>query len=87
MASRKVLKKAIKGACGELFADCVALSMCKDANKEVLFALEGKLVDLCQDFVSRLSHTEKGNEKKFYKKLVAEFTDSINAIAEEIIKA
>jgi hypothetical protein len=87
MASRKELKKSIKGACGELFADCVALSMCPDANREALNNIELKLINICDEYVARLSHTQKGAEKSYYKKLVAEFTEVINATAEEIIKA
>jgi hypothetical protein len=87
MASRKNLKKSIKGACGELFADCVALSMCAGANKELLFQLEQKIVDICTEYVSRISHTQKGAEKIYYQKLIAEFTEAIDAVAEEIIKA
>ena len=87
MASRKALKKSIKGACGELFADCVALSMCVGANRDALQAIEVKLVGICKEYVSRISHTQKGAEKVYYKKLVSEFTEVINATAEEIIKA
>lgn len=87
MASRKNLKKSIKGACGELFADCVALSMCGGANQELLLQLEQKIVDICSEYVSRISHTQKGAEKLYYKKLINEFTAAIDETAEAIIKA
>lgn len=87
MASRKNLKKEVKSICGELFADCVALSMCEQGNPEKLQELMAKIVAIYQDYVTRISHTEKGSEKLFYKKLRSEFADKANAISDEIIKA
>ena len=39
------------------------------------------------EFVARINHTEKGSEALFYKKLRKEFTDTVNRIHEELIKA
>lgn len=87
MASRKQLKKSIKNACGELFTDCVILSKCEGANVEALQQIELKLITVYNDYVARLSHTQKGSEKIFYKKLITEFTEIINEISAEIVKA
>ncbi len=87
MASRKQLKKSIKNACGELFTDCVILSKCEGANVETLQQIELKLIAVYNEYVARLSHTQKGAEKIFYKKLIAEFTEIINEISAEIVKA
>lgn len=88
MASRKNLKKAVKNICGELFADCVALSMCQQGGDEVkLHELMSMVMVTYQDYVSRISHTEKGNEKTFYKTLRSEFTAQVNKISEEIVQA
>lgn len=87
MASRKQLKKSINLVCGELFADCVALSLCQQADKEALQALMAEGLALQSEYVSRISHTEKGQEKLFYKKLREEFTAKSNELSEKIIKA
>ena len=87
MASRKELKKSIKNACGELFTDCVVLSKCEGANIEALQQIELKLIAVYNEYVARISHTQKGAEKIFYKKLIAEFTETINELAEDIVKA
>lgn len=87
MASRKNLKKAIKNICGELLADCVALRMVDQANTDVLDGLMVNILNLNNEFVARINHTEKGSERTFYKKLREEFTDQVNAIAEDIAKA
>ena len=34
MANRKQLKKSVKSITGERFADCVALSMCNQADRQ-----------------------------------------------------
>lgn len=87
MASRKNLKKAVKNICGELFADCVALSMCQQGDEQKLHELMSMIMVTYQDYVARISHTEKGNEKKFYKTLRSEFTAQVNKLSEEIVQA
>ena len=51
MASRKTLKKHVKMIAGDLFADCVALSMCDSVNKEELERIMKEVIALYQDFV------------------------------------
>lgn len=87
MANRRQLKKALKNATGELFADCVALGMCQQCDQETLDAIMADIIALHLDYVSRVSHTEKGSEKKFYQVLRREFTEKANAISERIVNA
>lgn len=69
MANRRQLKKSVKMLTGELFADCVALSMCQQGNKEKLDELMKEVIELHIDYVARISHTERGSEKVFYRNL------------------
>ena len=46
-----------------------------------------KLIAVYNEYVARISHTQKGAEKIFYKKLIADFTETINQLAEDIVKA
>ncbi len=87
MASRKQLKKSVKTVTGDLFADCVALSMCQQGNQETLNQLMQETVELYADYVSRISHTEPGAARKFYAKFKAEFTEKVNALSERIVNA
>jgi len=87
MASRKHLKKSIKNVTGSLFADCVALTMCQQGNGETLEALMREIIELNTDFVTRISHTERGAERAFYQALCKEFTEKANDLSERIIKA
>lgn len=87
MANRKQLKKSIAVVTGELFADCVALSMCADTDNAQLESLMQEIITLHDEYVNRLSHVEKGNERNFFKQLRKEFTDKANALSEQIVKA
>lgn len=87
MASRKQLKKSINFICSELFADCVALSLCQQANAETLDALMAEILAVHADYVSRISHAEPGAQKAFFKKLKAEFTEKANGLSQRIIEA
>lgn len=87
MASRKQLKKTIKHITGELFADCVALLLCNQGDKDKLHGLMQEVLDLHSDYTARLSHTERGSERIFYKKLRTDFTARVNDLSDRIIKA
>ena len=87
MANRRNLKKSIKYICGEPFADCVALNRCGQADKEKIETLMANLLVLHGDYVSRLSHCERGHGKVFFKKLREDFTREINELADKIVKA
>lgn len=87
MASRKNLKQNIKYICGELFADCVALRMCEQAENDVLDTIMQDIITMNVEYVSRISHTEKGNVKGYYRKLKEEFSKKTSEISERILGA
>ncbi len=87
MANRKRLKKSIKIVTGELFADCVALSLCSQGDNEKLKGIMAEILALHNDYVDRLSHVEKGQERLFFKKLREEFTTKANELTDRIIQA
>lgn len=83
MANRRTLKKNINYICAELAAECVALMIYKpDVPIEDIDNLMRRIADLRRDFVSRISHTEPGATKEFYRKLRADF----NAQTDDIIE-
>lgn len=87
MASRKQLKKSVKSITGDLFADCVALGMCQQGNKDLLNDLMSEVIALNYEYVARISHTEKGSVKRFYKSFKKEFTEKVNDLSNRIINA
>lgn len=87
MANRKQLKKSIRKITGELFADCVALSLCQQADRDKLEQLMQEVLNVHNDYVARISHTEPGSVQMYYKKLKQEFTEKVNDLSERIIQA
>lgn len=81
MAKRRALKKTINNICGELFAEVIAAVLYRNADRETANEITGAILKLQGDVISRISHTEPGNVKGFYKKL----RDDFNTHAAEII--
>ncbi len=86
MAKRRILKKNINGICGELFLGCAFLAGqngSEDKNNKVQ-AILGDILKLRNDIISRISHTEPGNVKLFYKKLREDFNKRTDEIIDNI---
>lgn len=84
MASRRILKKNVNYIAGELFAECLVNSLfVPGTDKQKADELLAEILNVHHEFVSRISHTEPGNVKGFYKKFRSDF----NAKVEEIIDA
>ena len=84
MASRKNLKKNINYIAGELFTECMVNSLyVPGTDKMKADALLSEILAMQDEFISRISHTEPGNVKGFYKKFRTDF----NAKVDEIIDA
>lgn len=87
MASRRKLKKNVNYITGELFSECLVNSMFVPGTDKVKAdELMGKILLMQNDFVSRISHTEPGNVKGFYKKFREDFNTQVNTIIDEIGK-
>ena len=80
MAKRRTLKKNINYICSELFAECVALTHYKEDVDNVMT----RILLMHDEFVSRISHTEPGNVKGFYKKLRMDFNAQVSDIVSTI---
>lgn len=87
MASRRKLKKNVNYIIGELFAECIIRCMAssKVAEKQADQIL-AEILKVQDEFICRISHTEPGNVKGFYKKFYGDFNQEINKIAEGIEK-
>jgi hypothetical protein len=83
MASRRKLKKNVNYIAGELLAACLVKSMPETADKKKADGILTLILVMQNEFVNRLSHTEPGNVKGFYKK----FHSDLNAKLNEIIDA
>ena len=81
MASRRNLKKHVNYISEVTIGMCFIEGMNADAGRrEVIAELVEKAMNLRADIISRISHTEPGNVKDFYKKLKSDFNTQIEEI-------
>ena len=78
MASRRKLKKEINYIAGELFL----ASLIEGVNREAVVEATHNVIEL----IPRISHTQPGNVKGYYKKLNSELIKEINIVADELAK-
>ena len=85
MASRRELKKNVNYIAGELFTECLINRMVIPGTDKVKAdELMAEVLKMQDEFVTRISHTEPGNVKGFYKKFRADFNAKVNEIIEAI---
>lgn len=83
MASRRQLKKKINYAFTMTIGMCGMYTLNTSKEKqEAIYDIVLKLINLKQDLISRVSHTEPGNVKGFYKKL----KDDMNVESQKILQ-
>ena len=88
MASRKNLKKAVNNIASELFAECLYLKANAPAERqEAIDEVMLQVLRLQNEHLSRISHTEPGNVKGFYKKLRDDFSAQVGEIVEGLKKS
>ena len=83
MASRRQLKKAVNRIADITTMACLlGASECKAEKREEYGDVFLKIGQLRTDIISRISHTEPGNVKGFYKKLREDFNAKVGEILE-----
>lgn len=86
MASRRNLKKHVNYIAGELFTECLVNSLyVPGTDKAKADQLMGQILEMQHEFISRISHTQPGNVKMFYKKFRADFNAQVSTIIDNII--
>lgn len=85
MASRKQLKKNINHIFNAVADACiVGNSTAGGEEKGTYQRLFIEMLNLHQDIVCRISHTEPGNVKGFYKKLHSDFNEGVGEICSQL---
>lgn len=89
MAKRRDLKKEIAYAVGELFMEALVCKLyIPGVDQEKSDQLMGRILDIQDDFISRVGHPSGKDNKKlvreYYRKLRTDFQEAINSIANEI---
>ena len=83
MANRRKLKKNVNLVSNMAIGACM-IAQLDHENTEATNELIFEVLHLRRDILSRISHTEPGSTKKFYKRLNEDFK---NGIEEIIVKA
>lgn len=87
MANRRELKKNVNYIAGELFSECLVNSkFVPGTDKAKADEVMGQILAMQDEFISRISHTEPGNVKGFYRKFRSDFNTKVNEIIDAIAK-
>ena len=87
MASRRKLKKILNAYMSDLQAQCVLLDLLLPADKSD--QLEGiiiRLLNMDDDLMRRISHTEPGRAKAYYRQLRADLKTGLEALQADVEK-
>ena len=87
MASRRNLKKDINYIIGDIFTEChIYKKLVTGTDKEAADALIVDLLRIDNDFNARISHTEPGNAKEYYRTLIKDFQKQISEVIDKLAK-
>jgi hypothetical protein len=87
MASRRDLKKNVNYIASELFAECLIQPMLfPEIDKAKADELMARVLTIQDEFINRISHTEPGKAKEYYKKFRTDFNQNVDAIVDAIGK-
>ena len=87
MAKRRELKQNENYIEGELFSEYLMNSkFITGTDKKKADELMVEIMKMQDEFISRISHTEPGNVKGFYKKFRSDFNAKVNEIIDAIAK-
>ncbi|MFA6831112.1 MAG: hypothetical protein WCR36_02415 [Bacteroidaceae bacterium] len=85
MPSRRKLKKAVGYALGELLTEAMVFkAYIPKVDVEKADLLMNKIIKTNDEFIKRISHTEPGSVKLFYKKFGEDFNTAIDEILEDL---
>lgn len=85
MASRKNLKKNVNYITETIAGLCIVTSLENQGEKsETASRMFLQVMNLRNDIISRISHTEPGNTREFYKKLQNDFNSQVQDILQQL---
>ena len=87
MASRRDLKRDISYVIGDIFTECLIYKeLVPGTDKEAADTLIVDLLRIDNDFTARISHTEPGKAKEYYRALVKDFQKEITQVIDKLTK-
>ena len=87
MASRRELKRDISYVIGDIFTECLIYQeLVPGTDKEEAEKLIVDLLRIDNDFTARISHTEPGKAKEYYRALIKDFQTQIQEVIDKLTK-
>ncbi len=87
MASRRDLKRDISYVIGDIFTECLIYKeLVPGTNHNEAEKLIVDLLRIDNEFITRISHTEPGNAKGYYRALVKDFQAQITQVIDKLTK-
>lgn len=87
MASRRDLKRDISYVIGDIFTECLIYKeLVPGTDKNAAEKLIVDLLRIDNEFITRISHTEPGKAKEYYRALVKDFQKEISAVIDKLTK-
>ena len=81
MANRRNLKKNVNGIIAELLTHClVQEALNPQVDMQKLDEIIKELFIIREEYISRISHTEPGNAKKYYRNFRDKFSNEISDV-------
>lgn len=85
MASRRTLKKTIDYVVGDILTECIiTYNYVPGIDADKVLAVMNEATRIDSEFIKRISHTEPGQAKQYYKVLRQEFDERICAVIEKM---
>ena len=87
MASRRNLKKDISYVIGDIFTECLIYKeLVPGTDRDEADRLMIDLLAIDNEFTSRISHTEPGAARKYYRAFYKDFNDRIQEVIAKMVK-
>ncbi|MBR5935297.1 MAG: hypothetical protein IKZ89_04015 [Bacteroidaceae bacterium] len=87
MASRRNLKKDINYVIGDIFTECLIYKeLVPGTDSQAADELIVDLLRIDNDFTARISHTEPGKAKEYYRTFVKDFQKQISEVIDKLTK-
>lgn len=87
MASRRDLKRDISYVIGDIFTECLIYKeLVPGTNKDAAEKLIVDLLRIDNEFITRISHTEPGKAKDYYRALIKDFQKEISEVIDKLTK-
>ena len=87
MASRRDLKGDISYVIGDIFTECLIYKeLVPGTDKEAAEKLIVDLLRIDNEFITRISHTEPGKAKEYYRALIKDFQKEISEVIDKLTK-